>query len=220
VLSELRGIDVYQGLFGPSHFELALLCMRSNRTMGAQRRVPEWRLDEWRAETTDHVTRQVAGPAERLLVSAEALSLLRYEDEVEVLAQLLSPRSLRVAVCIRDPVSFLQSYRREIQKNGDTPSRYRASHQYVEPDTWLVRWDDMLDVWRRVIGDEEVIAFNYEDVMGRFGSSIPGVLAALGIDPDGLPSWDGLTANVTRAPDPLTIKAARRLKRLRHHPGP
>ena len=78
----------------------------------------------------------------------------------------------------------------------------------------------MLDVWRGVIGDEEVVAFKYEDVMARLGSSIPGVLAALGIDPDGLPSWDGLTANVTRAPDPLPIKAARRLKRLRHHPGP
>jgi hypothetical protein len=212
-LQDRRDIHTYQGLYGPNHFELAMLCMRSNRTMTARRRLDEWRLDEWRAETREHVAQQVAHPAETLLVTAEALSLLRYEDEVEALARLLQPRRIQVAVCLREPTAFLASYRKAIRA-----SRYPSSHRYVEPDTWLIRWEDMLSVWRGVFGDAAVVSFGYEDVMARCGSSIPGVLTALGLATDGLPSWEGLTSNVIRGPDTFE-KIVWRLKRLRR-PSP
>ena len=57
----------------------------------------------------EHISRRVADPAEELLISAEALSLLRYEDEVSALCELLRPRAVRVAVCLRDKQSFLDS---------------------------------------------------------------------------------------------------------------
>src|SRR5260221_8731420 len=95
-------------------------------------RLPESCLDEWREEMTLHIGNQVACDAASLLVSAESLSLLRYEDEVQTLAHLLAPRELRVAVCLRDPATFLESYRRELQHIGQSPSNYPSSHAYLE----------------------------------------------------------------------------------------
>ena len=193
----LRGVRVYEGRYLASHFEFGLLCMRRNRTMRQQRRVPEWCLDEWREETIEHIARQVSHPADELLISAEALSLLRYEDEVNALVDLLSPRQVQVAVCLRDKQSFLDSYRREMWVRDVAPSHYRDSHDYIGADTWLVRWDEMLSVWRGVLGDENVVDFSYEEAMAQYDSTIPAVLSALSIDATGLPSWEGVTANTS-----------------------
>jgi hypothetical protein len=196
-LLALRDVKLYEGLYGPNHYEFGLLCIRSNRTMPAQRWLPESRLDEWREEVIAHVAVQVASEAERLLISAEALSLLRHEDEVAALAKVLEPRRLQVAVCLRHKEAFLESYRQQLFRMGEIPSRDRTSYRYVEPDSWLVQWDHMLSVWRQVIGDEGVVSCGYEDSMAIHGSSIPAVLEALDIDPNGLPAWDGFTRNAT-----------------------
>ena len=211
-----RRVALYEGLYGHSHFELAMICMRRNRTLRQRWRVPEWVLDDWQQDTRDHVAAQVAQPTTSLLITAEALSLLRYEDEVEALQELLSPRELHVAVCLRDPQSFLDSYRHEMEQQGVAPSRYRDSHDYVEPDTWLVAWDEMLSVWRRVLGEDRVVAFSYEESMARYDSSIPGVLAALSIDGTELPSWTGVKMNVrTPLKSPTVVKVSRKLRGLR-----
>lgn len=192
------GIALYDGLYGPSHYELTLLCLRPNRTMRQRWRVPESVLDEWRDSVRDHIAGQVALPADKLLISAESLSFLRYEDEVAILRDLLTPRAIQVAVCLRDPTAFLESYRYEMERRDIPPSRFAASHNYVEPDTWLTDWDGMLSVWRDVLGEDRVTVFSYEEQMARHRSSIPGVLEALSIDDTDLPSWTGVTAN-TRA---------------------
>jgi hypothetical protein len=211
----MRNVKYYEGLFGPSHFELALLCMRGNRTMSMQTRIPDSRLDEWRREVSAHVAEQVAHDAPALLISAEALSYLRYEDEVRALQELLLPREMRMAVCLRDEADFLASYREAIRRWGESPSRYRSSHKYVEPDTWLVQWDDMLGVWRGVLGEESVVTFSYEESMSRRGSTIPSVLEALGIDSRRLPPWDGFTANVTREAHQAPSRGSALLSALR-----
>jgi hypothetical protein len=214
-LRERCGVELYEGLYGPSHFEIALLCLRENRTMQQRWRVPDAALDEWKDEVRAHVARQVAQPASRLLISAEGLSLLRYDDEVAALRDLLGPRQIKVAVCFREASSFLESYRHEMTRRGITPSRYRSSHNYVEPDTWLVQWDEMLAVWRRVLGEEAVVSFGYEDVMAEYRSSIPGVLAAFSIDETVLPSWVGVTANTRRKRErSLGAKVVRRMNRF------
>ena len=203
-----------EGRHSASHFEFALLCIRRNRTMRAQRRLPEWCLDEWREETIAHISRQVADPTHDLLISAEALSLLRYEDEVSALADLWRPRQLHVAVCLRDKQSFLDSYHREMWMKNVAPSRYRDSHDYIEADTWLVKWDEMLSVWRGVLGGENVVDFSYEEAMAQHDSTIPAVLSALSIVPIGLPSWEGVTANASPRSTTTGQRLPRELKRL------
>jgi hypothetical protein len=224
-LLQLRDVKLYEGRFAANHFELSLVCIRRDRTMRQQRRVPEWCLEEWRQETLEHVSRQVRHPAQNLLVSAESLSLLRYEDEVAALRDALSPRELRVAVCLREKQSYLDSLRREMWRDEIAPSRYHTSHNYIESDTWLVEWDHMLSVWRTVLGEDNVVAFGYEEAMARHRSTIPAVLGALHLDADGLPSWERLTANVTSrlskgAPGPLKRLSVTALRRMAQPKSP
>jgi hypothetical protein len=192
-----QGMHLFEGKYALTSIALPLLCTRPNRTTPPQRFVMDYRLDEWRADMEAYVAEQVAHPAEDLLVSAEDLSLLRFPDEVERLVELLAPRTVRVAVCLRDPDEFLRSYRAEMNRLGEPPSDYPSSHTYYGNDTWLTRWDEMLATWRSVIGDDKVVAFSYEDAIAEHGSTIPGVLEAFGIAPDGLPSWESYLTNVT-----------------------
>jgi hypothetical protein len=207
-LLDRNGIHVYRGQHLPANApELAVLCLRANRMSPAKEILVESSLQEWRDETARHVAEQVASDAEHLLVSAEDLSLLRHDDEVERLRELLAPRDLRVAVCLRDPASFLASYRLQLKRMGQPPSRFPSSHRNFGPDSWLVQWDEMLDVWRRVLGADRVVSFDYADALTEHRSTIPAVLEALGIDASELPSWDRYRENVTS--ERQTARAAR-----------
>jgi hypothetical protein len=215
-LQTTLGIRPYQEMFNWQPYELSLLALRPGRTSSAMLLQPEWPLDGWRRQVADHCRLEVAADDSALLISSEGLSLLRYEDEVETLRDLLAPRQIRVAVCMRQRDAWLRSYRSQLLRHGESASEFRESHAYLGPDTWLVEWDDMLRVWRKVLGHDNVVAFSYEDTIARYGSSIPGVLAALGIPPDRAPSWEGFVANVS--PDhegPFTLASATTADRLR-----
>ena len=196
-LLDTHDIRIYRKMFDWHPYELALLTLRPGRTTSGMILQPQWPLAEWRRQVADHCRLQVTKDDSTLLISTEELSLLRHEDEVEALQDLLAPRQLRVAVCLRERNAWLHSYRSEILRHGENVSDIRESHAYFGPDTWLVAWDDMLRVWRNVLGDDNVVAFSYEDTIARHGSSIPGVLAALDIAPDSVPSWQGFVTNVS-----------------------
>jgi hypothetical protein len=195
-LRAVNGIRYYDGMFGSSHYELGLLAIGSGRTMAGMSAQPEWPLAEWQHNAARHVRAQAAPDDTTLLVSSECLSLLRDEHEVRKVCDLLAPRQLRVAVCLRSPESWLESYRQQHVRNGYL-SEFRSSHAYVGPDTWLTDWDQMLRVWRNVLGEDNVVTCDYDDSVARYGSSIPAVLTALGLDPDEMPPWQGFVANVT-----------------------
>ncbi len=195
-LRSANGIRYYDGMFGSYHYELGLLAVEPGRTITGMSLQPEWPLTEWQENATRHVRAQAAPDDTTLLISSECLSLLRDEREVRRVQELLAPRQLRVAVCLRSPEFWLESYRQQHVRHHYL-SQFRSSHVYVGPDTWLTDWDQMLRVWRNVLGDENVVTCDYDDSVARYGSSIPAVLTALGIDPDEVPPWQGFVANVT-----------------------
>jgi len=214
-LREQEGVALYESHLGWfSHSEFPLLCMRPNRAMHRKISYPDWCLDEWQAEARAQIRRQVAQPDVDLLISAENLSLLRHDDELDALARLLAPREVRVVVCLRDPTAYLDSYRRMMAARGDQPSRYAESFHYVEPDTWLVDFDGLLAAYRRAFGADAVEVFDYEGALAQHGSTIPGVLDAFGIDPEAWPSWRGFWTNAAPPPPSLRQRARRRASRL------
>jgi hypothetical protein len=215
-LRSANGIRFYEGMFGSTHYELGLLTIGPGRTMTGMVLQPQWPLTEWQENATRHVRAQAAPDDTTLLVSSECLSLLRDEREVRRVQELLAPRQLRVAVCLRSPESWLESYRQQHVRNHYL-SEFRSSHAYVEPDTWLTDWDQMLRVWRNVLGDENVVTCDYDDSVARYGSSIPAVLTALGLDPDEMPPWQGFVANVTPGhTGPFARVAPTATERIRH----
>jgi hypothetical protein len=191
------GFHYYEGLFGEAHYEVPMLCLRPDRDIPMRVRTPEWRLAEWQDAVTEHVRAQAARPVQRLVISAEGLSYARDREEVARLAELLQPRTVAVVVVLRNPSSFLASYRAQLERQGFAPSRDPRSFAYTEADTWLTDYSALVDAYTEVLGRECVTVLSYERSVERHGSIVPALVEALGFDATRVPNWQGLTANVT-----------------------
>ncbi len=189
-------VHYYEGRFDRSHFEFALLSQRPNRSMAVRSRYPDWCLDEWQADVRAHIRAQVNRPVRALLCSTEILSHLRHRDEIDRLVELLEPREITVVVVLREPAAFLRSYALELAKKGIRPSSYRDSFAYLEPDSWLVQYDELLEAYGTALGSQNVRVLAYEENVARDGSIIPALARACGIDPAGMP-WEGIWRNKT-----------------------
>ena len=195
-----RGVTLYDG-FVPQihraqiHPELLLLSQRPERDCQSKRMIPQWSTQAWQQAARTHLADQVCSDADTMLFTLEGLFLLRHEDEVERLAELLAPREVRVAVCLREPASFLSSYRAQMAKNDVALSDDPTSHLHLEDGTWLTDWADMLAVWRSVLGSSNVVELSYEQAMAEHGGTTQGILEAFGIAPDGLPSMNSAVRN-------------------------
>lgn len=100
-----------------------------------------------------------------LVFSAEGLFYLRYPDELKRLRNILPSGEVEVVVYLREKYSFLESYRRQLTKMGISLSRDKKSFSYVEEDSWLVDYDDLLFAYRGEFGEDCVKVFDYESVM-------------------------------------------------------
>jgi hypothetical protein len=104
------------------------------------------------------------------------------------------------------------------------PSTYPESFNYVEPDTWVARFDDLIEAYSEAFGDDNITVLSYEDVLAEYGSSIPAVALAAGLPLEDLPPWDGVWVNTTKT---LSARARRALRhplstvarRARRNPG-
>ena len=187
----------FEGRFGENHLELALACIRRDRSMPSMREHPEWCLEDWQEDTRHNVSVQSFRWTGDLLLSAEGMSYVRHGDEVETLVRLLRPRAVSVVAVLRDPASFLESYRQELLDQGFELSRDPQSFAYVEEDSWLARYDELIAAYAGVLGPEHVHTVGYEESLDRYGSTIPAILEQWGADPQRLPRWDDVQENVT-----------------------
>lgn len=115
-----------------------------------------------------------------VVLSGEALSLLRYEDEIERVAAFFDGFALEVVMYTRRPEDFLRAYLFTIRLLGSEPSDDPDSIHYVEPDSWLVDCSERLDIWGRFA---QVTHIDFDEVVARDGSVIPSFAALVGLDP-------------------------------------
>jgi hypothetical protein len=209
-LARGTGLEYYNGLFGPNHYEIPMLCLRANRSMPMRAITPDWCLDEWQQRAAAHIREDASRGPRPLLISAEGMSYVRHPDEVARLVDLLHPRRVSVVGVLRERASFLRSYGRALADAGFPPSPYRESFAYVEEDSWLVNYDALLGVYREVLGTDRVAAVGYERAIECHGSIIPAILAACGFHESQLPPWNGFRDNTTR-PHRSWFAAVRRL---------
>jgi hypothetical protein len=197
------------------HPELLLLSQRPERDCVSKLKIENWATEAWQGGARELVATAVKSDAETIMFTHEGLFLLRHPDEVERLAHLLAPREIRVAVCLREPQSFLCSYRGHMHRNDIPLSADPSSSLYMEDASWLVDWADILRVWRSVLGESNVVAIDYEQAMLAFGSTTQPILEAFGITTEGLPAMNTLFANRSRTSglDRLTKRVTRRVRR-------
>jgi hypothetical protein len=192
------GVTWLDGRLGPSHAEVPMLTIDADRSLAMRAVHPDWCLPSWQAEAREDIRAQGETAGERLLISSEALSYARRPQEVERLAALFAPRRIHVVAVLREPRSYLRSYRRTLSGMGFEPSRHQGSFAYVEDDSWLLDYEGMLGAYREALGEEAVTVLDYEAELERRGSIIPAILDGFGIEPDGLPDWDDFRDNRSR----------------------
>ncbi len=192
----------------PEQHALPLLAVRRELTLPIRSKYPDWTLDECLTSVRSAVDEFLAAQNETTWFSNEALSLVRTTEEAVRLRDVVGDAT--IVVSLRDPESFLASWRSQLQKMGlASSSPYKTSLMNTEPDSWLVDYDRLISTYEKVFSCVRTV--RYEEAMERNGSIIPALLAVSGVNdlPDG---WSR-QSNVSGGPVATKRRVARAFKR-------
>jgi hypothetical protein len=182
---QTHGLDFYQGMVFPeNHVELHAASMRPERQSGYKNRAGLKVDAMYIAQVRQRVTQFVLdSKASRLVFSNEGLSLLRYEDELEILKTLFPAGRFQVVVYLRNETDYLRSYVAQLSKNPETLPQLidQESFAYTEPDSWLADYEARLAPFKQVFGESHVHVLDFDTVVNRQGNVIPSFLEWLGL---------------------------------------
>jgi hypothetical protein len=208
-------VDFYSGAYNESnHVELHAAAMRCERTSpwklgvglevdGTFREAVQQRVHQYIAESHCGC----------IVFSAEGLSYLRYEDEMNRLRNMIPEGRIEIVVYVRDPASFLASYKRELKKHVVPVLIDEDSFAYTGDDSWLVDFDKRIDGFRDAFGGQNVIVIDYDHELRTSGNVIPSFLRVLGVESHfSSADWSSFFLNRTRAMNsPMIWRASARL---------
>lgn len=217
-ITAATGVRWFRGDF-PDAREIAAACVDADRPTPAmalgffpQRGTSEWH--SWRTGVEQNLRRQIGGSDMPIMVSCEALCLLRTPDELARLAQLLPTESTEVIVTLRDPRGFLDSWKQHLEHDFFRRSTDPGSFAYVSDDSWLVDYDALTRAYKSTF-TKKFTVIDYDEAQSRDGSVIPSIVAAFTEVPiDDLPDWRGYRLNRSARPP---RKPVRGLARPRHY---
>lgn len=187
-----NGICYYSGdLLLDNHIELYLSCIDREKDSLAQRTIDMVPLDilfdKTRAKVSEFLT---DCQAETIIFSTEGLSLLRTDMEMSRLAQIFDPsaNNINIICVLRNKADYLSAYRKQILKvPRRKPSDDPRSALYVEPDSWLIDYDKLLEAYRIAFGTQSVHVIDYDIEVTKCGDVLPASLRALSIPESLLP---------------------------------
>jgi len=164
--------------------EVPLLVVRRSLNFTLRRLLPDATLDSAQIALRRHVLDELSSDAQHVIMSQEALSLLRTEAEFHVLRQLFaeSGRIPRFVVVLRKKEAFLRSYKAQLVKMGmPVSSQYKDSLSYTEPDSWLADTASLIHGYHRAFGANSLTVLKYEVMVQDQGSVVPALWRACGL---------------------------------------
>jgi hypothetical protein len=168
------------GLVEPDHHtELADVAARPERIDLAAMR-PETSGEQWRAMARAHIRAQVTSDVDRLIYSAENLSLLCHADEVASVMDLLAGRDVQVVMYVRNPADFLEVYAVTMSLWDLPPTARPDAITDFSPRSWLVDYQTRIDLWAQ---HAPVTVIDYDEVVAADGSVIPSMASLVGVAP-------------------------------------
>ena len=209
-LLEKHGVRFPRGwLLLNNHFELPLTLMRLDRASVARSRADEWRDGRWRWNVLGQIIEDLIRHRDEVtILSAEALSLFRYDDELDTLSAVVGDAT--VVAYLRRPADFLASLAGHYVK-ADMPglSHDPEAFNYLEADSWRADYDKLVALWRRHF--TRVRTFDYDAVCERDVTVVPSFFSQLGVPvpPD---AW---RYRLNRRYDPIPRVAGNRSRGLR-----
>jgi hypothetical protein len=165
-------------------FEVPLLVIRPALSFPLRRWFPDSSLESAQAAYRRHVLSEFSSEARTVILSQEALSLLRTEAEFNDLRTLFaeSGRIPRFVVVLRNRDAFLRSYRAQLARSGmPTTSEYKDSISYTEPDSWLADTASLIHGYHRAFGADSLMVLKYEVLAQDQGSVVPALWRACGL---------------------------------------
>lgn len=143
---------------------------------------PDLNLRSRQREFRQHIRQQVTSDYQTVIFSHEALSFVRTAREIRVLRRLMFPRKVRIVVTVRSPHDFLDSWRSQLLRNHNSgPSDFDGSFMNTRPDSWLVRFDDLIGLYAAAFGKPNVTVVDYDQELRTHGDVVPSVWRACGL---------------------------------------
>lgn len=212
------GVRWFRGSF-PDAREIAAACIDDGRETPAMalgffptRDSAEWYA--WRDEVIDNVRHQIGQTDSAIMVSCEALCLLRTPSEIARLAELFDPNETEVVLTLRRPEGFLESWKQHLEHDFFRRSKNPNSFAYVDADSWLVDYAALEIAYRSVFTGMFTV-IDYDAAMNTNGSVMPSLISSFTDVPlEALPEWDGYRLNRSARPP---RKPVRGLARPRHY---
>lgn len=136
--------------------------------------------------------------APRIIVSSEAFSFLRSDEEHELLQRIFGDCHVRPILFFRDKSKWLQSWTAELAKHLDAACSERAAAVAcrLSDEHALLDHEAIQRFW-----GHEGIYLSYDDAVRDNGSVIPAFLSALGLDPEESPPWKAIWRNQSSRAD-------------------
>lgn len=217
-ISATTGCRWFRGVF-PDAREIAAACIDDGRQTPAmalgffpERGSDEWRT--WREGVVNSVRSQVDATDTPIMVSCEALCLLRTPTELQRLAGLFDPNTTDVVLTLRSPAGFLSSWKQHLEHDFFRRSNDPSSFAYVADDSWLVDYESLKRAYSSTFQGSFTVV-DYDACLTRDGSIIPALAAAFTtVDIDALPDWHSYRLNRSARPP---RKPVRGLARPRHY---
>jgi hypothetical protein len=187
-----RGIEFYKGsIIESNHIELYLSAIDETKDSLARRSLKIGSLSELRTRTKREIGDFLdRSSARSVIFSTEGLSLLRSQDELNLLHDILNAGVNEVGViCVlRKKEEFLSAYRKQILKApGRRPSDNPKSCLYVEKDSWLTDYESLLEGYGGLFGRKNLHVIDYDAELVAHGDVLPAILKEMGIPNDLIP---------------------------------
>jgi hypothetical protein len=195
ILLKRYGLGVYHGGF-PNNREVGLACANLDRLLPV-RNIPQWSDLAWRDHVNDLARVQMERDEPSIILSAESLSFLRADDEIGRVYRMFEGRDVTILLTLREPGDFLASWARHLTRGKYELSDDPASFAYVARDSWLARYDDLIDAYGRFFGKHNILTVDYESANAEHGSVIPALMSHIVGDVTQLPDWKGFRFNTT-----------------------
>jgi hypothetical protein len=165
--------------YNGNHDELSGACLRRERETGFKIRTKydgtaefntlQFILDDFAKNLSEST----------MLFSSEGVSYLRYADEIEKLDRLLPAAERHFIFYRRNAADWQRSFQAEVAWAGEPKDR--DAWNYVADDSWLLRFDERIDAFRKVFGPDAVTVIDYDASVAADRSVIPSFLRALNI---------------------------------------
>lgn len=152
------------------HGDIAFCCMRSGVLDNEKSEILfNYNKDKKYEEIGKEIRSYIKNSkCDKLLFSAEAISLLRTSDEFLKLRELFGSNvTFHIIVCLREKGDWLKSYQAQHLKEGIDISPFKGSAFYTKNDSWLLDHDGLVVELNKQF--EKVTVLNYEknDMVGK-----------------------------------------------------